>query len=48
MPFAGMYQTVEKSQPEKLAEFLKEHRAGTLTVPEAAPPAGEQEAGHEE
>ena len=31
-----------------LAEFLKAHRAGTLTVPEAAPPAGEQEAGHEE
>ena len=34
--------------PKELAEFLKEHRAGTLTVPEAAPPAGEQEAGHEE
>ena len=32
----------------KLAEFLKAHRAGTLTIPEAAPPAGEQEAGHEE
>ena len=34
--------------PKELAEFLKAHRAGTLTVPEAAPPAGEQEAGHEE
>ena len=34
--------------PKELAEFLKEHRAGALTVPEAAPPAGEQEAGHEE
>ena len=34
--------------PKELAEFLKEHRAGTLTVPEAAPPAGEQGAGHEE
>ena len=34
--------------PKELAEFLKEHRAGTLTVPEGAPPAGEQEAGHEE
>ena len=30
--------------PKELAEFLKAHRAGTLTVPEAAPPAGEQEA----
>ena len=34
--------------PKELAEFLKEHRAGTLTVPEAAPTAGEQESGHEE
>ena len=34
--------------PKELAEFLKEHRAGTLTAREAAPPAGEQEAGHEE
>ena len=34
--------------PKELAEFLKAHRAGTLTIPEAAPPAGEQEAGHEE
>lgn len=34
--------------PKELVEFLKAHRAGTLTVPEAAPPAGEQEAGHEE
>ena len=25
--------------PKELAEFLKAHRAGTLTVPEAAPPA---------
>ena len=36
------------SVPKELAEFLKAHRAGTLTIPEAAPPAGEQEAGHEE
>ena len=34
--------------PKELAEFLKAYRAGTLTIPEAAPPAGEQEAGHEE
>ena len=34
--------------PKELAEFLKAHRTGTLTIPEAAPPAGEQEAGHEE
>ena len=29
--------------PKELAEFLKAHRAGTLTIPEATPPAGEQE-----
>ena len=34
--------------PKELAEFLKAPRAGPLTTPEAAPPAGEQEAGHEE
>ena len=34
--------------PKELAELLKAHRAGTLTVPEAATPAGDQEAGHEE
>ena len=32
----------------ELPEVLKAHRAGPLTIPEAAPPAGEQEAGHEE
>ena len=34
--------------PKELPEFLKAHGAAPLTIPEAAPPAGEQEAGHEE
>ena len=33
--------------PKELEEFLNAHRAGTLKDPEAVPPAGEQEAGHE-
>ena len=37
-----------ENEDYELADFLKAHRAGTLTIPEAAPPAGEQEAGHEE